>query len=426
LGGRCWSNRNYFDQGQIFEHGGELIDQGHQQIRKLSQELGLQLDNVAQAKPNGTKILSYFNGNVYTFEQATNDLKGIWQRIHSDLIAAGYPTTYNRYTMRGWDLDHMSIIDYINKYVPEGVNSNLGKLLDIAYNIEYGADCSEQSALNLLYLLAFSGQGQMRLFGPSNEKYHVRGGNDQITSILAQKLESQIQSNSALTAIEKKPDNSYVLTFKKDSGYVDIMADQVVIAIPFSKLRQVDTSKANFKPVKQIAIQDLQMGSNTKFHVQFTERYWQKFGCNGDTLSDTGYQNTWEVTRGQSGEYGILVNYTGGKIAAKKNNWTNPNSAADRFLQQVEPVMPGITGKMNKNVTPMIDYWAGNPYTLGAYSYWGVGQYTKFAGVEGEAEGNCHFAGEHTSTDFQGYLNGAVESGERAAQEILKAIKVGN
>jgi monoamine oxidase len=41
------------------------------------------------------------------------------------------------------------------------------------------------------------------------------------------------------------------------------------------------------------------------------------------------------------------------------------------------------------------------------------------AGVEGEPEGNCHFAGEHTSVDFQGYLNGAVESGQRAAQELL-------
>ncbi|MBM7653507.1 monoamine oxidase [Neobacillus cucumis] len=85
--------------------------------------------------------------------------------------------------------------------------------------------------------------------------------------------------------------------------------------------------------------------------------------------------------------------------------------------------MPGIKNKIHPNVAPMVDNWKGYAYTLGSYAYYGVGQYTKFVGVESEPEGNCHFAGEHTSLDFQGYLNGAVESGERAANEILKVFK---
>ncbi|MCY7374085.1 MAG: FAD-dependent oxidoreductase, partial [Spirochaetaceae bacterium] len=67
--------------------------------------------------------------------------------------------------------------------------------------------------------------------------------------------------------------------------------------------------------------------------------------------------------------------------------------------------------------------WKAHPWTLGSYSYWKVGQYTAFSGVEGEPVGTCHFAGEHTSQDFQGYLNGAVETGYRAAGEILAALK---
>ena len=61
-----------------------------------------------------------------------------------------------------------------------GRGSKLGQLLDVAYNIEYGAESSVQSSLNMLYLLGYAGQGQLRIFGKSNEKYHVRGGNDQI------------------------------------------------------------------------------------------------------------------------------------------------------------------------------------------------------------------------------------------------------
>jgi monoamine oxidase len=52
-----------------------------------------------------------------------------------------------------------------------------------------------------------------------------------------------------------------------------------------------------------------------------------------------------------------------------------------------------------------------------------VGQYTAFDGIEYAREGNCHFAGEHTSIDFQGYLNGAVETGQRAAADILADLK---
>jgi monoamine oxidase len=79
-------------------------------------------------------------------------------------------------------------------------------------------------------------------------------------------------------------------------------------------------------------------------------------------------------------------------------------------------VLPNISAHYNGRAT--VDFWRGNIHTRGSYSYWRVGQYTRFAGVEGEQEGNAHFCGEHTSIDSQGYLNGAVETGERAASEI--------
>ena len=78
----------------------------------------------------------------------------------------------------------MSIIDWIEETFEGGIDSKIGQLLDVAYNIEYGAESSEQSSLNLIYLLGYRGQGNLRIFGESNEKYHVAGGNDQITAQL--------------------------------------------------------------------------------------------------------------------------------------------------------------------------------------------------------------------------------------------------
>jgi monoamine oxidase len=421
IGGRCWTIRGVFDEGQLAEHGGELIDQGHLEIRQLAKELGLDLDNLLAAEDNGTEQTNWFDGARYSYEEATNDIKAEWQKIHNDVSAASYPTLWNNYTERGFELDHMSIIDWINETFEDGIESKVGQLLDVAYNIEYGAESSEQSSLNLLYLLGYSGQGQLRIFGPSNEKYHVRGGNDQIPQRLAERLGSRITTGSELIAIRSTSGGRWDLTFRQGASTRTIRADRVVLALPFSILRSsVDFKKAGFEPLKVTAIREQGMGTNSKLHLQFRSRPWRGLGYNGETFSDRGYQNTWEVSRAQPGKSGILVDYTGGKIGASFGSGT-PEDRAKQFLAQVEPVLPGVTKVWNGKAT--VDYWTGYPWTKGSYSYWKVGQYTKFAGMERERQGTCHFAGEHTSVDFQGYLNGAVESGERAAGEILEDLK---
>jgi monoamine oxidase len=419
IGGRCWSIHDF--DPLVAEHGGELIDQAHTAMRQLAQELGFPLDNLLQAQPKGTEDFFYVNGVHYQYSQLVDDLNGIYQKLHKDVSAASYPTLWNLYTQRGWELDHMSIIDWLNETIPNGgAQSNLGRVLDIAYNIEYGAECSQQSALNLLYLLGYSGQGQFRVFGPSNEKYHVRGGNDQVAKSLAKALEGQISTDTPLTAIRLNSGGTYTLSF----GSSTVTADHVVLALPFSLLRSVNYSKAGFEPLKVTAIKELPMGTNSKLHIEFKDRFWYGAGNNGNTYADTGYQNTWEVSRAQGGAKGLLVDYTGGNIGASFGSGT-PTSRAQQFISQLQPVFPTVPDIAGKHWTgrAAIDFWAGNPWTKGSYSYWKVGQYTKFSGMEKARQGNCHFCGEHTSQDFQGYLNGAVETGERAASEIVGDLK---
>jgi len=84
-------------------------------------------------------------------------------------------------------------------------------------------------------------------------------------------------------------------------------------------------------------------------------------------------------------------------------------------------VLPGAAGHWSGKATD--DFWTADQWTKGSYSYWKVGQYTTFSGMEGLRQGNCHFCGEHTSRDFQGYLNGGVQTGEDAAAEILGDLK---
>jgi monoamine oxidase len=417
LGGRCWTRRGDFAEGQIAEHGGELIDQSHTAVRQLAQELRLPLDNLLAAEPNGMEPFYRFGGADYSYQEAVDDLKAIWQKIHRDLTEAGYPTTYSRYTIRGAQLDRMSITDWINESVPGGIQSRLGQLLDVAYTIEYGAECAQQSALSLLYLLGYNSPGQFSLFGASNEKYHVRGGNDQIVTALAEQLGQQIVTGSALVAARRNAAGTYTVTFQSGRRVFDVTADKVVFALPFSIMNNsVDLTRAGFGDLKNLAIRELAMGANSKLNVQFGSRHWNALGNNGDTYADTGYQATWEVTRGQAGTAGILVNYTGGDKAETFGSGT-PASQAAQFLKQIEPVLPGLGAAWNGRAT--VDCWSRDPFTRGSYSFWQVGQYTRFAGIEGAQDGNAHFCGEHTSIDAQGYLEGAVETGQRAASEVV-------
>jgi monoamine oxidase len=239
----------------------------------------------------------------------------------------------------------MSITDWINQTVHGGVDSPLGQLLEVAYTIEYGAECDVQSALNLIYLLGYNSPGQFTVFDQSNEKYHVRGGNDQIVSRLADLLGSQLLTGQALVALRRNADGTYRLTFQISDQFGDVTADHVVLALPFSILNNsVDLTEAGFSELKMIAIQELAMGSNSKLNLRFDSRPWAALRCNGETYSDRGYQATWEVSRAQSGNAGILVDYTGGQVADTFGNGT-PGEHAAEFLAQIEPVRPGLSSR---------------------------------------------------------------------------------
>jgi monoamine oxidase len=189
LGGRMFSNTSYWDAGQVSEWGGELIDSGHHTIRNLAARFGLPLDNLLRAQPNKSDDLYHFFGGYYPKSQADADFSAILDAVVPDEAAAPFPTTWDAYTAHGQILDHMNSVDYIDLRVPGGHAAPLGALLDVAYAIEYGADAAQQSALNLIYLLAYQPKpDELALFGESDEKFHIRGGNQQLPEAIAAAL----------------------------------------------------------------------------------------------------------------------------------------------------------------------------------------------------------------------------------------------
>jgi monoamine oxidase len=188
-----------------------------------------------------------------------------------------------------------------------------------------------------------------------------------------------------------------------------------VLAIPFTMLRQVKID-VELPPVKQKAIQELGYGTNAKLMVGFSDRVWRgEPRSNGSVLTDLPFQLTWEATRMQPGTPGVLVDFTGGRHGVEIGEGT-PAHQAELFVRDLERVYPGVSDRRTGEVRM---HWPTFEYTKGSYACYLPGQWTGFGGAEGERVGNLHFCGEHTSMDFQGFMEGGCESGTRVAEEIM-------
>jgi monoamine oxidase len=441
VGGRMHSDTTSWLNGQTSEICGELIDTGHTSILGLAQRFNLATVDLHAAEPPHSTETYFFGDTYYPTTKANSDFGPVFRALKADNNAAPFPTLYNSFTEAGFDLDHMSLFDWIESRVPGGHASKLGQLLDVAYNIEYGNVTTQQSSLNLVYLL-FNVR-QFSVFGASDERFHIVGGNERLPKAIATALSSgSVKLNHKLTGILHNTNNTYTLTFHAPEGSVTKTVDRVIMAIPFSVLRTILTSNSDFRAagftnLKQTAIKNLGYGKNCKLQLQFDSRLWDTSGpwgvSTGTSYSDTGYQSGWDVTRGQNGKTGILVDYTGGGVPLASFDG-NPNDPAvvhhfaTTYLSQIEPVFPGISSLWNGRATLSVPRIA--PNLLGSYSYWKVGQYTLFSGYEAArqpdlATGKCHFAGEHCSINFQGFMEGGAEEGARAADEIIDDFKVG-
>jgi monoamine oxidase len=436
VGGRMHSDTTSWLNSQTSEHCGELIDSGHTAILNLVARFNLDTVDLHAAEPPNSTETYFFGGHYYSAAQANTDFQPVFNALTRDNNNAPFPTLYNSFTEAGLDLDHMSLYQWIETRVPGGHRSRMGQLLDVAYNIEYGNVTTEQSALNIVYLLFNT--DQFTVFGASDERFHIMGGNERLPKAIAASLPSgSVKVNHRLSGIVHNVSGSYTLTFQAPEGTINNDVDRVIMAIPFSVLRTILTSDAayraaGFNALKQTAITQLGYGKNAKLHLQFDTRFWDQPGpwgiSTGTSFSDTGYQNSWDVTRAQNGATGILVDYTGGGVplSSFSGNPNDPavvNQFAQTFLDQIEDVYPGLSRHWNGRAT--LDVPRTNPHSLGSYSYWKVGQYTQFSGYEGVRQGKCHFAGEHCSTNFQGFMEGGAEEGARAANEILSDYRAG-
>ena len=145
VGGRMHSDTTSWLNGQTSEHCGELIDSAHTSILSLAQRFNIHTVDLHAAEPLHSTETYFFDKAYYSKATATRDFRPVFRNLKTDNNAAPFPTLFNSFTQAGYDLDHLTLYDWIESRVPGGHSSKLGQLLDVAYTqLGYGKNSKLQ------------------------------------------------------------------------------------------------------------------------------------------------------------------------------------------------------------------------------------------------------------------------------------------
>jgi monoamine oxidase len=434
VGGRMHSDATTWDGKIVTELCGEFIDSNHDTLHNLIRRFGLNTVHLGQFGIHRNQSITYLNNKYRSSEEMAREFQPIVPILLQQADDAGFPTTHTSYTKEGYRLDHMSCVEWIERYVPGGHDSLVGHMLSTACTGFYGMGAQAQSALNLIYMYAPRiSNNRLTTTGAMRGSVKIAGGNQHLPLAIAHSLpQESLKLQHQLVSITRNSNNTITLSFTTAHGPTTVTCDHAILALPFSTLRHVDYSRAGFDALKQTSIAQLGYGTISKLFLQFDKRYWYENGPwpradSGFIITDLDIQVVWDTTAEEAHTGGVLVDYSGGAFGAAYSPpapYTTTNDSeliqhyAHHCLAQLEHVFPGISAHYTG--TAALSYPTGDPYLLGSYSCWAVGQYTQFAGYERVRQGPIHFAGEHCSIEAQGYMEGAAREGARAAREILQ------
>jgi monoamine oxidase len=418
VGGRIFTRESFNQDKQFIEAGAELVDTNHQALIGLANELGLTIEDFAPFDKGYEEECFYYKNRLYKRADLVKSIKTLVERtnevakkikINSELMA---------------QYDRMSLKEYLEKG-SKFTDKWVLKMIEVAFIGELGSELEFISSYTFISIFAqeYKNNGEgFSMFGESDESKRVKGGNSQLIYALHKNVDHNgaIKLDHQLMAIKEKGAN-LMLSLKNNSKIIEVEASRVIIALPLTTLRNVEgILNLNLTPAKKQFISEMQYGTNTKLIVGYKSRFWRQShpkipASNGSIFGDFSAQSFWETSRLQNGNSGIITNFSGGNFGKnlRKEDMDKVLKDYTHLYSEVPNQLSGDSFLMN---------WSRYPWNFGSYACYGPGQYTRFAGTgkEPELNGRLHFAGEHTSDDFQGFMNGAYESGIRAAQNILK------
>lgn len=295
--------------------------------------------------------------------------------------------------------DRITVADYLRQ---RGASAAAIALLRLGYLDLWGNGVESYSVLQLLRDLVLN---------TAPNYYQIEGGNDRLPHALAASLADRITYGAAVTGINQTKQGVEII-FSHQGIAQTLKGDYVICTVPLPVLQNIQISP-RLSSDKQRAIDQLAYTSVTRVLLQTQTRFWQDQGKSGYTATDLPVGLVGDATFAQAGTSGILETLMSGAKARDVAAITT-DQRLKFVLPHVAAVYPGASPQV---ITSTSISWDDQPWSQGGYVWFQPGQMTQVLPPIARPEGRIYFAGEHTSAR-NGWMQGALESGERAAQEI--------
>ncbi len=400
VGGRVHTIRDGFEDDQHAEAGGDMIDEGQHEIRSLAESLGLTLTRI---------------------------LRGGFGYVRPD--AAGVPRIVARGALRGWDRLARELGPLTRRYRlaeqrwDSPIAAEIARRSVAAWLDEVKADeelrasaaglrgffLADPEELSLIALVdQFAADDEP---GPGT-MYRIEGGNDRLASALAAPLADRLRLNTELVALSHRG-KTVRATLRQGRTTTTVTTDYVVLALPATLLRRIPMTPS--LPAQQHeAIARLRYGRATKTLLQFSRRFWRLPGRPRAFGSPLAFGALWDGNEEQRGRAGILTLLAGGGASD-----STQQIVAKAGVPALANTLEWLGAKHGELVASRQVRWEDDPWSRGGYAFFDPTYDPALRAWLARPFGRLFFAGEHTSVRWQGYMNGAVESGRRAAEEII-------
>ena len=409
VGGRVHTMRG-FSGGLVAEAGGEFIDKHHIRMLAYVKEFKLSLGEVGSWQGQ-TDDWGAYEGkagqsndtNVWGFDLG-KEYEKMWTAL-AELAKQVPDPAHPESAPNANELDKRSSADWIHVQTAHPLAR---KAFADHIRSEYTCEPEHFSLLDLARnaALYYSTPG---FYKPT---YRVLGGNDQIPRAIASLLPN-LHLNAEVTSINNQPDQVTV-TYKQGDSFHAITSSFAILAIPLTTARLIE-----FNPLlpsdHQRMVNEISYGAVTKVMIEYRKRFWKDKGWNGRLSTDQHIVQTWDATSHHEGEHGIITAYTGGEPGAKLSALSN-EERIKTAISVIEKIFPGSSNLIENTATIA---WINEPFTRCSYMALAPGQVTAHWQTLFSPAGRLYFAGEH-ATIYQGFMEGAVESGQRAAKNIVE------
>jgi monoamine oxidase len=369
--------------GQYGDLGAEFVDDNHTAAIALADQFDLKLDPACQFPDD---IYWFIDGIVRNRASLTVEQGNAIDNLYSKLASLLEAQTDPRETLEEW-LDTARIAPFarwIARLQAQALFATDSDLIGVGFFGQFGG----------------AGRGNMR----------VRGGSSRLADALAERLGERIHTGAIVRRIQQTDDT--VTVGIETNGLVEVAADSVILAMPWSVLRHIPL-EAPLTTAQREAIFALPYGGVVKTLVQYPSRFWSQSNL-GIVLFEGEYQAIWEPTFAQAGTNKILSCFSGGSPSLLLGQ-----QASHKAQQTVRTIFPDAP-----EAIACLSYdWSADEWARGAYCYFGPGDLNRFNPSLTLPAGRVFFAGEHTApVEYRGYMEGAIRSGQRAAQQVCTAM----